>query len=161
MRAIHLLWYYSPLSADRASSLKPNNKQKRNAEDGMDVDQPVPAKPPPAVSEAQSDIEHITHLASTLMSLGDSDVYSKTYEELVRAVRRSGKVDDKWEPPSADVSYEYKWDVPEAEDGQVFGPFSEDELHSWYRAQYFGVAGEKIKVRRRGGEWGSWDDVVV
>ncbi|KAJ3544932.1 hypothetical protein NM688_g5687 [Phlebia brevispora] len=138
---------------------KPNNKQKRNAEDGMDVDKPAkaPAPAPP------SDIDKITHLASLLMSMGDTDIYSKTYEELVRAVRKSGKVQDSWEPPSADVKYEYKWDVPGATagEGQVFGPFSEEEMQSWYKAAYFGIAGEKIKVRRVGGEWGSWDDIVV
>lgn len=119
----------------------------------MDVDQAP--KPP-------SDIEHVTHLASTLMSLGDTDVYSKTHEELVRSIRSSGKVASSWIPPSADVKYEYKWDVPDAsaEEGQVFGPFSEEEVQAWYKAAYFGTAGEKVKVRKVGGEWGAWDDVV-
>ena len=110
-----------------------------------------------------TEIDHITHLASNLMSLGEADIYSKTYEELVRAVRRSGKVAEDWQPPSADVKYEYKWDVPgaSAEEGQVFGPFGEEEMQTWHKAQYFGVAGEKIKVRRQGGEWGSWDEIVT
>ena len=127
----------------------------KRADNAMNVDKPskVPAAP--------SEIDHITHLASTLMDLGDTDIYSKTYEELVRAVRSAGKVDQAWVPPSADVKYEYKWDVPGAEDGQVFGPFSEEEMQTWYKAAYFGIAGEKIKVRSTGGEWGSWDDVVI
>ena len=123
----------------------------------MEVDKPPQAHKIPA---APSDIDHITHLASTLMSFGETDIYSKTYEELVRIVRRSGTVDDNWVPPSADVTYEYKWDVPEATDGQVFGPFGEEEMQGWHKAQFFGIAGEKIKVRRSGGEWGAWDDVV-
>lgn len=116
-------------------------------------------KPKPAPSE----IDFITHLASNLMSLGDTDIYSKTYEELVRAVRRAGKVGQDWQPPSADIKYEYKWDVPgaSAEEGQVFGPFSEEEMFGWHKAQYFGIAGEKVKVRKQGGEWGSWYDVVT
>jgi len=114
-----------------------------------------------ASSHAQRDIDEITHLASTLMSLGDVDIYSKTYEELVRDVHRSGKVDSSWVAPSADVKYEYKWDLPSAQDGQVFGPYSEDEMRAWYKAAYFGVAGEKIQVRPVGGEWGTWDDVVT
>ena len=110
---------------------------------------------------AASDVEQITHLASTLMSLGDSDVYSKTYEELVRSVRTSGKVDQDWIPPSADIKYEYKWDVPDAGDAdQVFGPVSEEEMQSWHSAAYFGSAGEKVKVRKVGGDWGSWSEVV-
>jgi CD2 antigen cytoplasmic tail-binding protein 2 len=107
-----------------------------------------------------SDIDHITHLASSIMSLGDTDVYSTTYEELVRAVRSSGNIDSSWEPPSADVKYEYKWDVPGATDGQVFGPFGEDEMKAWFKASYFGPEGEKVKVREAGGEWESWGDVL-
>lgn len=121
---------------------------------GMDVDKPT---------AAPSDIDHITHLASTLMSLGDTDIYSRTYEELVRSIRSSGKVGNDWVPPSADIKYEYKWDVPDttAQEGQVFGPYSEEEMKAWHSAAYFGVAGEKVKVRKVGGEWGSWEDVVV
>ncbi len=108
-----------------------------------------------------SEIDQITHLASTLLSLGDTDIYSKTYEELVRAVRASGKVDANWIPPSADVKYEYKWDVPEAgQAGEVFGPFGEEEMRAWYSATYFGPSGEKIKVRKVGGDWGNWKEVV-
>jgi CD2 antigen cytoplasmic tail-binding protein 2 len=109
-----------------------------------------------------SPIEHVTHLASMLMSVGDVDVYSKTYEELVRSVRASGKVPPDWDPPSADVRYEYKWDVPGAAAGdQVFGPYSEDEMKAWHKAAYFGANAEKVKVRTVGGQWGSWDDVVI
>ena len=122
----------------------------------MDVDQ-TPKGP-----AAQTEVEQITHLASTLMSLGDSDIYSRTYEELVRSIRRSGKVGEDWVAPSADVKYEYKWDAPEAgDDGQVFGPFSEEEMQAWNKASYFGVDGEKVKVRSVGGEWGAWDDIVT
>lgn len=122
----------------------------------MQVDD-TPSKTPSAPSE----IDHLTHLASTLMSLGDTDIYSKTYEELVRAVRSAGKVDQSWVPPSADVKYEYKWDVPGADTDQVFGPFSEEEMQAWNKASYFGVGGEKVKVRPVGGEWGAWDDIVT
>lgn len=108
-----------------------------------------------------TDIENITHLASTIMSLGDTDIYSKTYEELVRSVRSSGIVDAAWEPPSADVKFEYKWNTPEAgQTDEVFGPFGEEEIKSWFNASYFGTAGEKIKVRCVGGAWGDWDDIV-
>ena len=95
------------------------------------------------------------------MSLGDTDIYSKTFEELVRSVRSSGIVQVSWEPPSADILYEYKWDVPNTgQTGDAFGPFSEEEMTGWMRASYFGPSGEKVKVRRTGGEWGDWDDVI-
>lgn len=111
-------------------------------------------------SKVQLDIDLITHLASRVMSLGDVDVYSKTYEELVRSVRASGQVAQDWMPPSADIKYEYKWNVVGSETGDTFGPFSEDKMRRWHSAAYFGQFGEKVKVRRLGGEWGDWDDVV-
>ncbi|KAF5377062.1 hypothetical protein D9757_007697 [Collybiopsis confluens] len=111
--------------------------------------------------KAPSDIEHVTHLASTIMSLGDTDIYSKTYEELVRSVRSSGSVDPNWVPPSADKKYEYKWDLPgSGQTDQPFGPFEEDEMKSWFKASYFGPSGEKVKIRQVGGEWKDWDDLL-
>ena len=141
---------------DPRYSTKPNNKRKSDiAEDtSMHVDK---------TPKAPSDIDHITHLASTLMGLGDTDIYSKTYEELVRSVRSSGIVDASWVPPSADVKYEYRWAVPDSsgQEGQVFGPFGEEEIQAWYKAGYFGTAAEKIQVRKVGGDWGTWDEIVT
>lgn len=95
------------------------------------------------------------------MSQGDTDIYSKTHEELVRIVRSFGKVPLDWQPPSADVRYEYKWDIPgQSTDDTIFGPFKEEELLSWHKASYFGVSGEQVKVRQLNGEWGEWDNVV-
>lgn len=122
------------------------------SDDAMSVD----AKPAVA-----SDIESITHIASTLMSLGDTDIYSKTYEELVRSVRSSATMPEDWSPPSADAKYEYRWNMPGAgmpED--IFGPFGEDEMKAWFKASYFGPTGEKVKVREVGGDWADWDDVI-
>ena len=108
-----------------------------------------------------TNIERITHLASSLMSLGDTDIYSRTYEEIVRSVRSSGKVEPSWDPPSADIKYEYKWSSPVAgQTTETFGPFGEEELKSWFNASYFGRTGEKVQVRRVNGEWGSWEEVV-
>ncbi|KAH0583781.1 LIN1-like protein [Termitomyces sp. J132] len=112
-----------------------------------------------SITAPSSQIEKITHLASNIMALGESDIYDKTYEEIVRAVRSSASVDDSWVPPSADLRYEYKWDIPTGHD-QTFGPFSEEEMKAWFKASYFGVAGEKVKVRALGAEWGDWDDVI-
>lgn len=140
----------------QAKRRKPNSKKPvpssdRNATAGADK------------TREETPVEKLTHLASTLMSFGsDVDVYSRTYEEFVRSVRRSGKVDDSWEPPSADVKYEYKWDIPDSTgpEGEIFGPFSEEEMQAWFKASYFGPTGEKVKVRAVGGEWGPWDDTI-
>ncbi|KAL4077103.1 hypothetical protein V8B97DRAFT_2003992 [Scleroderma yunnanense] len=130
---------------------KPSNGKSKDAST-MEVE--VQKQP----SKGLSDIDLITHLASNLMALGDVDIYSKTYEELVRSVRSSGEVAQDWMPPSADSKYEYKWNVTESRD--IFGPFDEDEMKGWFRASYFGQFGEKVKVRIVGNEWGDWDDVV-
>ena len=96
------------------------------------------------------------------MDMGDTDIYSKTYEELVRSVSASGRVDSSWIPPSADIKYEYRWDVPGAAGaaGEAFGPFTEDEMKTWFRAAYFGGSGEKVKVRKVGGPWRHWEEVI-
>ncbi|KAI0065410.1 hypothetical protein BV25DRAFT_1913465 [Artomyces pyxidatus] len=136
----------------RVNKSTTSRKAKSSSEEGaMDVDKPIPET---------SAIDQLTHLASTLMSLGDTDIYSRTYEELVRSVRSAGKVEPSWIPPSADVKYEYRWDVAGStgQDGEVFGPFGEDEMKTWFNASYFGVAGENVKVRVVGGDWMAWDD---
>ncbi|KDQ60973.1 hypothetical protein JAAARDRAFT_124163 [Jaapia argillacea MUCL 33604] len=133
---------------------KPNNRHKPETTDtAMEVDKP---------QKEPTDIETVTHLASTLMSLGDTDIYGKTWEELVRSVRSGGRVGPSWDPPSADpIKYEYRWDVPEVvgQDGQVFGPYSKEELDVWFKATYFGTSGEKVKVRKVGGDWARWSDI--
>jgi CD2 antigen cytoplasmic tail-binding protein 2 len=113
-----------------------------------------------ASEKTTSDIDQVTHLASNLMSFGDTDIYSKTYEELVRSVRSSRRVGPSWTPVSADVKYEYKWDIP-GQSSEVFGPFSEEEVKGWFKAAYFGAAGEMVKIRPVGGNWGSWADVMT
>ncbi|THH10712.1 hypothetical protein EW145_g1131, partial [Phellinidium pouzarii] len=132
----------------------------RAQESSMDVDgttpRSQPAAAPGAPSVQKTQIERLTSLASNLLSLGDVDIYNKTYEHLLRSVRSSGDVEPDWTPPA--VKYEFKWDVPEAQaqtqtqndaadHPQVFGPFGEDEMRAWYDANYFGASGEKVKVR--------------
>ncbi|KAG2158221.1 uncharacterized protein EDB93DRAFT_1077398 [Suillus bovinus] len=131
-------------------------KAKQNSHDTAMAVNKVAEKP-----KGLNDIDIITHLASNLMSLGDTDIYSRSYEELVRTVRSSGRVEPSWMPPSADITYEYKWDIPGQSTGETFGPFSEDEMKVWYKAAYFGESGEKVKVRKVGDNWGAWDEVVT
>ncbi|KAK0210920.1 hypothetical protein DFS33DRAFT_338785 [Desarmillaria ectypa] len=136
----------------QAKKSKQSSKSKATTDDAMHVDKK---------HSTPSDIELITHLASNIMTLGDVNIYSKSYEELVRTVRSSGSVDASWEPPSADKKFEYKWDAPgSGHTDQTFGPFGEEEMWSWYKASYFGAAGEKVKVREVGGEWKDWDDAL-
>lgn len=154
LEALQRLGTRNKQSKAKQSSSAPSRTAKASSQDSGAVTDKRP--------NSLSDVEHLTHLASTLLSLGDTDIYSRTYEELVRSVRSAGNVDRSWVPPSADVRYEYKWDVPDTtgEQGQVFGPYSEEEMQSWYKASYFGSTGEKVKVRPVGGDWGTWSDYL-
>ena len=112
-----------------------------------------------------SEIDRITSLASALM-VNDTEVYSTTFEALVRSIRRSGTVAADWNPPVA--AYEYRWGegygAPETKD-VVYGPFSLLEMQTWYDASFFGQVGEKILVRKvmdgQSDEWAQWDQVFV
>lgn len=117
----------------------------------------------------QDPITRVTALASTLMSLGDTDVYEATYEMMLRAVRRSGIVSPDWDPhppppQTPDTKYEYRWapDYVAASGGQasadaVYGPYGMSELEAWKAASYFGEDTERILLRRVGDvEWIPW-----
>ena len=99
--------------------------------------------------------------AFSALTCWDQPWTPKQYSAPLRSIRSKGNVDPDWAPQ--EPKYEYKWDVPEAQtqtDVQVFGPYTSQELHAWFDARYFGEAGEKVKVREVGGEWGDWDDVM-
>lgn len=134
----------------------------------MDVDDTTSA--PSAPSET-TPIERVTSIASTLMSLGNLDIYEETYESLLRTVRRSGIVPPDWTPPpavAADTRYEYHWSPSylaasggQASATEVYGPFSKEELLGWRDAAYFGDAGDRIELRIIGGkDWGGWDVIL-
>ncbi|CAG8702196.1 7810_t:CDS:1, partial [Acaulospora colombiana] len=127
---------------------KKKDKKSKQKEDTTNDSKPV---------HKTADIDKLTALASALM-VNDPDVYSTTYEALLRSVRRSGTVPEAWAPPVP--KYEYKWATGGGEG--VFGPFTALEMQGWYDASFFGLGGEKIHVRKVGeDEWGEWDEVFV
>ncbi|KDN51712.1 hypothetical protein RSAG8_00260, partial [Rhizoctonia solani AG-8 WAC10335] len=120
----------------------------------------------------ENPVTRVTALASTLMSLGEADVYEETYEKMLRLVRRSGIVPADWDPhppppQTPDTKYEYRWapDYVAASGGQasadaVYGPYGGTEMGAWKTALYFGDDAERIQVRRVGdNDWGSWNTV--
>ncbi|GJJ10585.1 hypothetical protein Clacol_004812 [Clathrus columnatus] len=151
-----------------------NHSLKRKNNTGMDVDQALQTSPS-LENKIQDAIGRITSLSSILMSHGNIDIYSWTYEQLLRSVRAAGNVEPDWVPPNHSAIYEYRWAVNDSgetnQNGeshdhvppqvQVYGPYREEELLSWYNANYFGDGGEKIRLRRTGeNEWWSWDEVI-
>ena len=128
-------------------------KKKRKPREPVQADpNPMPAKTPPV-----SDIDRITTISSKLLpSL--PEIYSTTYEAILRSVRRSQAVPGDWVPPKP--KFEYKWTVEAATTHDVNGPFTEEEIRAWFSAGYFGDSGERIALRGVGTEeWKGWDDV--
>ncbi|CAG7855078.1 SubName: Full=Uncharacterized protein {ECO:0000313/EMBL:CCA71518.1} [Serendipita indica DSM 11827] len=108
-----------------------------------------------------SDIDRLTALASALI-VDDPDVYSNTYEGILRSVRRSGTVPQDWVPPQP--QYEYCWAQTDASNGAadtVYGPFPARDMQQWYEASFFGLSGEKIRAQSGTSEWQAWDDVFA
>lgn len=116
-------------------------------------------------SSIQDSITRITDLASILMSLGNTDIYSSQYEQLLRSIRAAAVVPPDWVPPSQSVQYEFRWVSPDqngSEDrGQVYGPYQPEEMLTWHEAKYFGDEGEKVRVRKLGdNDWHDWDELM-
>ncbi|EJD55099.1 hypothetical protein AURDEDRAFT_78013 [Auricularia subglabra TFB-10046 SS5] len=130
-------------------------QQKKKDKDAMAIDGGAHHVKTPIELE----IEQITELASALM-VENVDVYSATYEELLRSVRRSKLVPDDWKPPEREPKVEYRW---KGGDGQTFGPYSQEEMAAWRDADYFGgPEASKIELRPVGSnDWKSWDDVFA
>ena len=129
----------------------------------MEVDKTVSS--PASTSSIQDSITRITDLASILMSLGNTDIYSSQYEQLLRSVRAAAVVPPDWVPPSQNVQYEFRW-VSSDQDGgedraQVYGPYQPEEMLTWHGAKYFGDEGENVRVRKLGENgWHHWDEIM-
>ncbi|TDL21585.1 hypothetical protein BD410DRAFT_771528 [Rickenella mellea] len=152
----------------------PKQRHKRPRKDDadsmvVDVSPPstttTPSTDPPTTTKtpAQTQIDRITTLASNLLAMGDTDIYSKTYRQLLVSLRSSGAVPESWTPHQNPKIYEYKWSVANAPP-DTFGPFSKEEMLAWNKAQYFGESGEKVKVRlvpngAGAGGWADWHDI--
>ena len=120
--------------------------------------EPVLAEPNVVSTKAPplSDIDRITTISSKLLP-SFPEIYSTTYEAILRSVRRSQAVPGDWVPPKP--KFEYKWTVEAATTHDVNGPFTEEEVRTWFSAGYFGDSGERIALRVVGTEeWKGWDE---
>jgi len=137
----------------------------------MEVDDSTDQQPSPRPVLEQTPIERVTSIASTLMSLGNMDIYEETYESLLRTVRRSGVAPADWTPlPAvpADAKYEYRWSSSfvaasggQVSNTEVYGPFGKDELLIWRDGAYFGESGDRIELRMVGRkDWGGWGVIL-
>jgi len=139
------------------------DKKKQKAATGAAKKKRSPNKPvqadPNVVSATApplSDIDRITAISSKLLP-SFPEIYSTTYEAILRSVRRSRAVPGDWVPPKP--KFEYKWTVEGATTQGVNGPFAEEEVRTWFSAGYFGDFGERIALRVVGTEeWKGWDE---
>jgi len=136
-----------------------DKKKKEAAKKKRKPHEPVQSDPSVTSSTAPppSDIDRITTISSKLLPLFP-EIYSTTYEALLRTIRRSGIVPEDWVPPKP--KFEYKWTVEGATTQGVNGPFTEEEIRTWFGAGYFGDLGERIALRVVGAEdWKAWDEI--
>lgn len=70
-------------------------------------------------------IERVTELADALMQLGYFGAYDDDYEK-ISSVVTGGKTQSEYQ-------WRYKWQL----DGQVFGPFTAQQMHDWQQQGFF------------------------
>ncbi|EKG09895.1 GYF domain-containing protein [Macrophomina phaseolina MS6] len=140
------------------------NKRKANSSgengDAMDVD-PAQKEEDPAEKRRREAVEAITGAADQLMTRGDTDIYEKERELLVRQYKR--ETGDDWiDPPKEEVAdevsetkmWEYRWS--DARDGgEKHGPYDGQTMKAWNDAGYFGEGVEFRLVGQSG-----WDRTV-
>lgn len=140
------------------------NKRKANGgeENGeaMDVD-PAQKEEDPAEKRRRETVEAITGAADQLLTRGDTEIYEKERELLVRQYKR--ETGDDWvDPPKEKITedepetkmWEYRWS--DARDGgERHGPYDGQTMNAWNDAGYFG---EGVEFRRVGES--GWEKVV-
>lgn len=128
-------------------------KKKRKPHEPVQADSNITS----ATAPLPSDIDRITAISSELLP-SFPEIYSTTYEAILRSVRRSGIVPEDWVPPKP--KFQYKWTMEGAITQDVNGPFTEEEIRTWFNAGYFGDLGERIALRAVGTEdWKGWEEV--
>lgn len=105
-------------------------------------------------SDLKHEIEKITEFTDKLMQMGVDDIYERTREELSRDYRR--ETGENYEDPrkrkrssspdvtiSNSVQWKFKWSLDTSE--ETHGPYSTEEMMSWYEHGYFD---EQVVVKR-------------
>ncbi|KAG8900462.1 hypothetical protein FRB99_006031 [Tulasnella sp. 403] len=165
------------LGAEKKKAGSSAKSKSRSAKSTLDPSADTSQTPPkgPVAHPENADIDRVTALASTLLSLGETHVYDETHRTLLFSVKEAGLVPRDWVPPLAAPvpvehapKYHYRWS-PEylattlggAKPDEVFGPYSKEELLAWKDASYFGPSGERVQLRRLGEDvWSDWSIVM-
>ncbi|KAJ3043249.1 hypothetical protein HDV00_005569 [Rhizophlyctis rosea] len=133
------------------------NKWKKKKAAAMEVDEPL--EDAAAAAERRQAVEQLTALSDKLMSLGQFDFQSLTYEQIVRNLRRAELLDDSWQPGDAvpdsrsaptsalDTLWEYKWGE---ESEELFGPYTGQEMRAWNEQGFFNEGGALVRQVKAG-----------
>jgi len=140
------------------------NKNKRKADDAMDVDIEK-APEDPAETRRREAVEAITGAADQLLTRGQAEIYDAERELLMRQYSRETGED--WVDTSRDEEaeddadglrqprqWEYRW-TDARDGGQANGPFDGPVMLNWNDAGYFGNG---VEFREAGKE--GWNCVV-
>jgi CD2 antigen cytoplasmic tail-binding protein 2 len=80
------------------------------------------------------DVEVITGIVDDLMALGELNIYQESFENIRSELISTGLIDRRKNNATAVPSHwEYCWD----HGGEIYGPFSADDMVSWNNAGYF------------------------
>lgn len=140
------------------------NKNKRKADDAMDVDHEKPTEDP-AETRRRETVEAITGAADQLFTRGQTEIYDAEREILMRQYSRETGEDWVYDPKDEEAEdgadgireakqWEYRWSDGR-DGGQVNGPYDGSMMVAWNDAGYFG---ERVEFREAG--WERWSRYV-
>lgn len=140
------------------------NKNKRKADDAMDVDHEKPTEDP-AETRRRETVEAITGAADQLFTRGQTEIYDAEREILMRQYSRETGEDWVYDPKDEEAEdgadgireakqWEYRWSDGR-DGGQVNGPYDGSMMVAWNDAGYFG---EGVEFREAG--WERWSRYV-
>lgn len=150
------------VKAKKVQKWKKSNKNKKEAEDTMDVDVEKPPEDP-AETRRKAAVEAITGAADQLYTRGQAEIYDAEREGLIRQYGR--ETGEQWvDPPKEDKigadgvrsvkQWEYRWS--DARDGgEAHGPYDGPTMVQWNEAGYFGDGVEFREIGDSG-----WSRVV-
>ncbi|CAF9931589.1 MAG: hypothetical protein GOMPHAMPRED_005966 [Gomphillus americanus] len=137
---------------------KPKWQERRRIKQGVDMNIDVESNTKQDTAELQrkADVEAITGAADLLLSRGDTDIYEKDRELLIRTYKKETGED--WQDKttgSRTVSRQWMYRWADARDGgEAHGPYDGPTMMAWNDAGYFG---EGVEFREVGeGENDTW-----
>ncbi len=137
------------------------NKNKRKAQDAMDVDTEKISEDPAELRRREA-VEAITGAADQLLTRGQAEIYEAERELLIRQYSRetgedwvdARKDEDVEDDVDGSKQWEYRW-TDARDGGQANGPYDGPTMLGWNDAGYFGDGVEFREAGKQG-----WNRIV-